>query len=202
MTNDPTVVALTGWLDYDRDSLGALTDEQRIDYFEKRVHLVVINPLRRILKTEIMVEGSSAILIFGVALCSAIEATGKFLGGNNLKHADRFDHFVKTYMSRSLDQELTPGVTYRDVLRTHFRNGLAHGFSVCHGGFQGGIGEPYFIVEQVAGHPCLEINPTCLLEDFESGFARYLSGVKQAAATEEIRKNFLDVFARVFINGE
>jgi hypothetical protein len=38
---------LTGWVDYDRPQLPSLNAAERIDYFEKRVRLVVINPLER-----------------------------------------------------------------------------------------------------------------------------------------------------------
>ena len=43
---------LTGWLDYDRDKLRALSPTERVDYFEKRVRKVAVNPLRRILAPE------------------------------------------------------------------------------------------------------------------------------------------------------
>jgi hypothetical protein len=77
------MASLRGWVDYDRPMLPALNPDQRIEYFEGRVRRVVINPLRRILKTEIIVAGedSSAVLIIGVSLCCAVEATGKFLTG-------------------------------------------------------------------------------------------------------------------------
>ena len=51
---------LSGWLDYDRDKLPSLSPAERIDYFEKRVRKVAVNPLRRILTTEIIVEGYRA----------------------------------------------------------------------------------------------------------------------------------------------
>ena len=61
---------LSGWLDYDRQSLHMLNWNERISYFEKRVRMVVINPLDRILNNEIHVApDSSALLIFGVAIC-------------------------------------------------------------------------------------------------------------------------------------
>jgi len=70
---------LSGWLDYDRPSLHLLGLNERVAYFEKRVRLVVVNPLDRILNNEVHVApDSSAFLIFRVALCSAVEATGKF----------------------------------------------------------------------------------------------------------------------------
>jgi hypothetical protein len=46
---------LRGWLDYDRPSLHLLSTKERIDYFEKRVRLVVVNPLDRILNNEVHV---------------------------------------------------------------------------------------------------------------------------------------------------
>ncbi len=48
---------LRGWIDYERRFLPALSPAERIDYFEKRVRLVAINPLRRILNKEIIVAG-------------------------------------------------------------------------------------------------------------------------------------------------
>jgi hypothetical protein len=40
------VADLTGWLDCDRADLAALDSGERIDYFEKRVRLVAVRPLR------------------------------------------------------------------------------------------------------------------------------------------------------------
>jgi hypothetical protein len=95
-----SVVDLRGWIDYDRDKLPALSPDERIDYFEKRVRLVAINPLRRVLSTEIMpAADSSALLIFGVSLCRAIEATGKFLTGGQGGNGQRFLAFVDRYMA-------------------------------------------------------------------------------------------------------
>lgn len=44
---------LRGWLDYDREKLPFLTLPERIAYFEWRVRRVAVNPLERILATEI-----------------------------------------------------------------------------------------------------------------------------------------------------
>src|SRR4051812_13576729 len=91
---------LSGWLDYDRPSLHLLGPKERIDYFEKRVRLVVVNPLERILNNEVHVSpDSSALLIFGVSLCCAIEATGKFLSGGRGRNTDRFHAFLNKYMA-------------------------------------------------------------------------------------------------------
>lgn len=113
---------LTGWLDYDRPFLHLLEPNERIDYFEKRVRLVVVNPLARILDNEIHVAlDSSALLIFGVAICSAIEATGKLQTGCLEKRGrdinkKRFHAFLKHYMASEYETEKLDSKSYGDML--------------------------------------------------------------------------------------
>lgn len=193
---------LRGWIDYDRDRLPPLSADQRIDYFEKRVRLVVVNPLRRILDTEIMIPESSALLIFGVSLCCAIEATGKFVNGGRGRNHERFKSFLRRYMWEGFHKRTINGMTYGDALWKHFRNGLAHGFVVCHGGFEGAATEPYSKVRIIAGHRSLDINPTRLYDDYVAGFERYLTELRGAARSSRRRRNFNSVFIKVFIRGE
>ena len=196
------VPQLRGWIDYERQFLPALKAADRIDYFEKRVRLVAINPLRRILNTEIIVAGedSSALLIFGLSVCCAIEATGTFLTGQP-GNAVRFHAFLNRYMSSDYGSKTFDGMTYGQAMWDHFRNGLAHGFAVRHGGFEGNPGQGYFAVKPSAGVPSLEINPTSLFEDFVAGFATYLRDLRAAAPTGQIFITFNDVFEEVFIRG-
>ncbi len=198
---------LSGWLDYDRQSLHMLNWNERISYFEKRVRMVVINPLDRILNNEIHVApDSSALLIFGVAICSAIEASGKFRigclqsgsGANN----KRFQSFLKHYMSEEYQTQMIDGNTYGNVLWKHFRNGLAHGFSVCHGGFDGNRGEPYFKVRQITNQISLLVNPYLLFSDYSDGLGRYLSELRGSQPTDQLSTDFDKVFNAVFINGQ
>lgn len=198
---------LRGWLDYDRDRLPALSPGERIDYFEKRVRKVAVNPLRRILTTEIVVEGedSSALLIFGVSVCCAIEATGKFLtGGLRGKGANekRFHAFLDGYMSAEFHSKTVGGLTYGEALWRHFRNGLAHGFAVCHGGFEGTARQPYFDVRRISGYECLEVNPTLFFNDYAAGFERYLADLRGAGVSDTLSVDFNSVFEKVFIRGE
>lgn len=195
---------MRGWLDYDRSKLRSLTDNERIDYFERRVRLVLLNPLRRLLATEIVVHGeeSSALLIFGVSVCCGIEAAGKFLAGGRGGNGQRFDAFVKRYMAVEFQCEKVCGLTYGDALREHFRNGLAHGFAVRHGGFEGVAEQPYFAVREIAGTDALEINPTRLFEDFAEAFDKYLKDLRTALPTDPIFVDFNRVFEAVFIRGE
>jgi hypothetical protein len=193
---------LRGWLDYDRDKLPALTAAEQIDYFEKRVRLVAVNPLRRILATEISpAPDSSALLIFGVSLCCAIEAAGKFLDGGRGSNQQRFAAFVDRYMAPDFKMVTIGNERNVALVWKHFRNGLAHGFSVCHGGFEGHPSEPYFRVATVHGKQCLEMNPTRFLDDFQHGFERYLADLRRAASTDPIRQDFHAVFKDVFVLG-
>ena len=196
------VADLRGWLDYDRDKLPALMPPQEVDYFEKRVRLVAINPLRRILATEITpTPDSSALLIFGVSLCCVIEAAGKFLTGGRGGNQERFTAFVNQYMVADFQAVNIGGKRNVETVWKHFRNGLAHGFAVCHGGFEGEPSEPYFKVATVSGQLCLKLNPTRFFEDFVAGFERYLADLRAASLGDPLRKDFDLVFEDVFIRG-
>jgi hypothetical protein len=195
---------LRGWIDYDRDKLPALDYQQRVAYFDRRVRLVVISPLRRILATEIMPAGedSSAILIFGVSVCCGIEAAGKFLNGGAGGNRERFDAFLARYMEGDYQRGRIGQLTFGGALWHHFRNGIAHGFTVCHGGFEGNPGEPYFKVKTISGHEALEINPTKLFEDYVAGFERYVADLRTAPTGDALRVNFDRVFEVVFVRGD
>ena len=90
---------------------------------------------------------------------------------------------------------------YWEVLWKHFRNGIAHGFAVSHGGLEGdGIGT-YFSVKTIAGHQCLVINEYNLLQDLNQATKAYIDDLKRASSTSQIRQRFDAVFQDVFING-
>lgn len=194
-------LGLSGWIDYDRDKLPALTGEQRIDYFEWRVRQVVLNPLERILETEITPANSSAVLIFGVALCCAIEATGKFITGGRDKNGERFKEFLDT-MDPAWGGPLSGTDTFGDALWKHFRNGLAHGFAVCHGGFEGDPGEPYFRTVLIGGVESLKVNPSLFFDDYAVAFENYLEQLRTRKVGDPLLTNFNTVFEDVFVKGK
>lgn len=197
---------LTGWVDYDRKYFPAMSLDERIELFEYRVRLVVLNPLRKILATQILGDAkSSALLIAGVSLLSAIEATGKFItgvedgAGKPIPNNKRFKQFVSDYMSADLNDGKMGGVAFPTILWEHFRNGLAHGFAVRHGGFEGNTGQAYFVIKRDGNYESLAVNPSLLFEDFESGFGKYLIDL-QPPSTK--RAMFNEMFEAVFVRGE
>jgi hypothetical protein len=64
---------LRGWVDYDRPDLPALQGLECVDYFEKRVDHAAVAPLKRLMDHEILLADSSALLVYGVAICCAAE---------------------------------------------------------------------------------------------------------------------------------
>lgn len=189
---------LTGWVDYDRPQLSALTPMERVDYLEKRVRLVVIQPLKRILDTEIQpTSDSSALLIFGVSLCCTIEALGKFLIGGRPGAGVRFDAFLARYLRADFTSKSLVGDSYGRILWKHYRNGLAHGFAVKHGGFEGSKGKAYFVVRANA----LMLNPYGLFDDFTQGFEQYITDLRASGGKGQLFSDFDHVFDDVFIKG-
>jgi hypothetical protein len=196
---------LTGWIDYDRPHLASLSPTDRISYLEKRTRLVALNPLRRILTLEVHpkdtsgnpVENSSALLILGVAICCSIESLGKFLNGSSGGNHVRFKAFLHKYMNPDFQSQSLGSDTYGEILWKYFRNGIAHGFAVCHGGYEGGAGSPYFVVNG----SMLEINPTLLLDDLSQAFDNYLVDLRACSDSDALFLAFNAVFEDVFING-
>jgi hypothetical protein len=193
----------TGWIDLDRPRLTKATLSERVDWFEYRVNLVVIRPLAHILNTQITADpDSSALLIAGVSLCSAIEATGKFITGTQtsagkpIPNNARFKRFVTEYMSSDLSRLRLGSRSYSTIIWEDFRNGLAHGFAVRGGGFNGGRGGSYFGVNLDGS---LNVNPAELFDDFVQGFQRYVSDIRAGGPKVPM---FRDMFEAVFIRGE
>lgn len=195
---------LSGLLDYDRPHLSKLTASERIDYFEKRVRFVVITPLRRIVDNEIhqAAIGSTALLIFGVSLCCAVEATGKFVCGGTNGARVRFDAFVAKYMAADFTTKTIGNQTYGDILWTTFRNGLAHGFTVLNDGFEGSLTDPYFAEKTGAARNRLYINPYRLFDDYVAGFDQYLNHLRADQPNGQLFADFNKMFDLVFIQGK
>ncbi len=89
------------------------------------------------------------------------------------------------------------GESYQMILWKYFRNGLAHGFAIKKGGFC--HQSSYFSLKNISGSDCLMIDPRCFYEDFTEGVERFLSDLKQMAASW--RPQFFQTFDDVYVQG-
>ncbi|HJZ04633.1 MAG TPA: hypothetical protein VJ327_02080 [Patescibacteria group bacterium] len=194
---------LTGWVDYDRPLLKtqALTKTQEIMYFKKRINMVLLLPLNE-MYTSLMTnkEYSSTVLCFGTCICCSIEALGKFHTGNlGEGHSGaNFQQYVKDYMDPDYSQELNSN-PYVNILWKSFRNGLAHGFTIKHGGFE--HHNSYFKITNSYGVNQLEIDPTTFYNDFKQGVDKFIDKLDKVPSTDQIYINFHKAFEDIFIRG-
>ncbi len=195
------------WADEDRDRLRCCDHDQKINWFKERVQMVLIRPLEHIVTSDIMLgrPNSSALLIVGVAICCAIEAMGRFIlnGRPDRENKDCFKAFAHKYMSPDLELKRIGRrrTSYSTLLWRDFRNGIAHGFTVKHGGFFGSKVGPYFNVDRVDGRDVLKVNPYRFYADFRQGFDKYLRALRNAGTNDPLRVNFLHTFDEIFIEG-
>lgn len=196
----------TYWTDYDAIELNDVPEQQQqqiwADWLEERVRRTVIAPLRKIKNEHIQPAGqenSSALLIFSVSICCAIEAMGKYLAPTS-RNNERFKCFVKKYMDTGYDTQLN-GKSYAEYLWKDFRNGLAHGFAIARGKFEQRGDEEYFVESTDGmGHPVLSLNWDKLFDDFEKGCKRYFGDVRAADCNSSIVKDFKKAFREVCID--
>jgi len=188
---------LSVWVDYNRPFLDQLTYQQKVAWFRRRLNVTLIKPLKYLYRGVSRSSQQSAVLIFATSVCCAIEAMGKFRGGRKVTtNRGRFKAFLKEFMDRRYLTHTIQGETYEHILWKYFRNGLAHGFTILHGGFehQG----TYFKNKKNS----LLIDPKSFLDDFLDGIEKYLDDLERASESDKIAQNFRDVFEKVFIKGE
>jgi mannosyltransferase OCH1-like enzyme len=125
---------------------------------------------------------------------------GKFYnGGQGTKHA-QFKAFIDKFMNSQFSTCTIQDMTYEKVLWKYFRNGLAHGFTICHGGFEHQA--TYFATKSTADRHILIIDPKSFLDDFLNGINEYLNALNKSSYGETIAQNFQKIFKDVFIDGK
>lgn len=183
----------------DKDKLPRLSFKGRVEWFEKRVELVLINPLKELadnsFRNSLKKKDGNILLCFGTLICCGIESLGGFMAGR--ASFKGFKSFVKKYMDSRWQNILSYGLSYWRALRDDFRNGLAHGFTVQKGGFE--ASSNYFEEKEYG----LEIDENLFFQDLEQAFQKYLRDLKNSKESGRIRKNFekrfRDVFLRDFV---
>ena len=142
----------TLFYDYDQlyqRKLSRLSDLGLMEWLSARMQMVFVEPVSRILdptsRAHLELHSHSgeydpprtlAIAIFSTVL-NGVEACGSFLG--KTRNRDRFVDFIIRYM-RTWDKHIK-GTHYRtdylpDILWHHFRNAIAHQFSIEGGGIE------------------------------------------------------------------
>lgn len=194
---------LSGWVDYDRGSLGSLTKSQELRYFSRRVKRTVLLPLHRMCRDDKRGwKRESPLLCFGTCLCCAIEALGKFHTGKTKRgnSASNFKAFVRAYMDPGWRANRFSGKPLVDHLYDSFRCGLTHGFTIKQGGFE--RHGSTFQVKVVGNVQQLELDPDLLFRDFEAGFGRFLAHLSAVNKADPAYKRFRKAFQDVFVLGK
>lgn len=195
--------ALSLFIDYDRPRLSQLTASGKFEYFRRRFEFAVLEPLAVLLDEHDRPSHdreASVLILWGNSLMCAIEALGHFLTPSIVTNAQAFQTFVTAFMDHSWrDRPSTPppGVdTYSRWLWHSFRNGLAHGAYVKHGGFEKLNGRLFF-ESPTSG---LRVDPWALDIEFRSGFKKMLQTVAQPE--NYFHNTFVERFEYTYIQGE
>jgi len=195
---------LSLFVDYDRPRLSKLSDDGRLEYFERRFKLVVLDPLSILLDEHDnpkhgVDRAEAVLLLWGNALMCGIEALGHFLTPSTSPNSEAFLTFVNGFMDpawRERPESPPPGVdSYGRWLWDSFRNGLAHGAYVKNGGFEPLDGRLYR--ESEAG---LKVDHYALDIDFRSGVKKMHQAISRP--DNYFRSTFIDRFGWTYIQGE
>ena len=197
----------TLFYDYDQlegGKLSALSDSGKIEWFRLRMDCVFLEPSRRLFDErsksfrDLNSDTKQPYTYFGIAafslMLNGVEALGSFLPRLNEdgKNRDRFVAFIRTYM-RPWDIHV-PGTAHAidylpDILWTHFRNAIAHGFAIAHGGIDPEANPTRYLVR--GGH--LKIGAERFLEDFRAAVGAFFADIDSSHRTSFLRR-FQEVY--------
>jgi hypothetical protein len=182
--------------DYDKPHYSYLSPTGKIEYLEKRVQLILIDPLEEI-KQKVLANSTTEYywLCIITLVCCGIEATGGYLIGRDQRIAFKkgtspkaFKEFVRRYMP---DYN-----AYVHDLWKFFRNGLAHGFCIQKGGIELNLPNP----AQRNTNIGVQINGDEFFDKFKTGFFKYADDLKKANPSSKMRKNFEKAWNWIFIS--
>jgi hypothetical protein len=168
----------------------------KVTYLTKRVELILLAPCRTAMARG-EVETGGIGLILTTAICAGISAASTFLQGRRakLKGEDRsfFITFINGFMNPILQQPISPREkTWADWLYVDVRCGLAHNFTIETGGIEG---VPNLVGVTPYGPG---INSKQLLEDFATGWSKYLEEVFRGGQNSGLGKLFEQRFDEIF----
>lgn len=196
------------FLDYDRyyskNDLASLSYKGKVKYFEERINLILLEPLRRMINPSIRKRleeknKSALMLCFTSLICCGIDGLAKYYSGTSDRNKNNqiFKEFVMKYMDRDYFKRKFKGKLFVDYLRDNIRNGLAHGFCIRKDAGIEGPGTEYFKIQPYG----LEINPWKLYKDFVNAKKAYIRDLRNTDSNSELAQNFIKQFNNIFIEG-
>lgn len=195
--------ALSLYIDYDRARIEKLSNEGKFEYFRRRFDFSVLEPLGVLLDENDRPRhnrNAAVLILWGNSLMCAMEALGHFLTPALVTNAQAFQTFVTAFMDHAWrDRPQNPPVgvdSYSRWLWHSFRNGLAHGAYVKHGGFEKLNGR-LFVESPTSG---LRVDPWALDIDFRGGFKKMLQTVSRP--DNYFHNTFIERFNYTYVQGE
>jgi hypothetical protein len=169
-----------------RGDLMALQMDDKLKYLEERARLVFLDALDEwlgILNSKDLSSFHELNII--TLVCCAIEGLGHFLTGDD-NSGKAFRQFIKEFMPA-----FSP---IQNELWNDFRNGLAHGFYIKHGGIEKGLRKPF----KSDGGKGIELDFDIFVSDFKTAFDNFFK--KLETEKEKFEENFAARFKEVLID--
>jgi hypothetical protein len=172
--------------DYDKPNYIYLSLQGKIEYLEKRVQLILIDPLEEIKQRSLAKSTSEYYWLCLVTLvCCGIEATGAYLVGRDRKGIKKKGENFKAF-KMFINQYMPIYKPYVNDLWKYFRNGLAHGFCIVKGGIELGLSNP----AQRDVNIGIQINADEFFDNFKKGFSNYIAHIKTQSPNSKVIKKF------------
>ncbi len=175
----------------ERDDLASLTDEEKIEWLEGRVHRALVAPLREMRRFGRGTHRSPAddpsaaywSLAIVTLICCGIEALGHHLHGRKAVRSGGvrdFQEFIEAFMP-----DYSP---VREEIYNDFRSGLAHALVPRRGSLEDGLRRPF--LRDRRGHLRLDLDRFFLA--FVVAVENYFVAVRESP---EMKQRFVDRFA-------
>lgn len=196
-------VEFTLFYDYDelRDhKLYKISDEGRIEWFQQRMNVVFLEPLRRIFDQDSLAHKElcshekeykpvrTVMIIAFSSLLNGAESLGSFLVPISTRgNKPKFIAFVQRmpHSWASISEKL-----WKD-----FRNGIAHQFVVPNGGIEFKGSEERYWYESCGNYEILKVEPVTFFRDFRRTVKKMFQDVYQNPDLQEL---FLERFKEAY----
>lgn len=175
----------------ERDDLASLTDDEKIEWLEGRVHRVLVTPLREMRRFGHGTHrgraddpsAASWSLAIVTLICCGIEALGHHLHGRKAVRSGGvrdFQEFIDAFMP-----DYSP---VREEIYSDFRSGLAHALVPRRGSLEDGLRRPF--LRDRRGHLRLDLDRFFLA--FVVAVENYFQAVRESP---DMKQRFVDRFA-------